>query len=169
MRKNLILTGMMGVGKSTIGKNLAKKLSCDFRDIDELIELHEGVPISTIFKNKGEQYFRNLEKKITLNELKKQKLVIALGGGAFLQNSIRNQIKISGVSFWLDVNLDVILSRLINSKKRPLLFKKNLNDTVKKIYLERKNIYNLADYRIKCKSLKPEVITNKIKSLYEKL
>ena len=88
MGKNLTLTGMMGVGKTTIGKNLAKKLNYNFIDIDTVIEKKEGSPISLIFKNKSENYFRKIENDVTLSELKKKDAVISLGGGAFLNNSI---------------------------------------------------------------------------------
>ena len=71
MQKNLTLTGMMGVGKSTIGKNLAKKLKYNFIDVDKLIEIKEGTSINLIFKNKSENYFRKLEQDIALTELKK--------------------------------------------------------------------------------------------------
>ena len=167
MRKNLVLTGMMGVGKSTVGKSLADKLSYKFKDIDKIIEVKEGCTIDIIFKKKGENYFRSLEKKITLDELKKEKTVISLGGGSFLNNSIRRIVKDSSISFWLDVNTDILINRLKKNKKRPLLFKKNLIETVKKIYLERKKTYSEADFKIRCDSLKPELIVNKILDLYE--
>ena len=167
MSKNLVLTGMMGVGKSSIGKNLSKKLSYRFSDIDKLIEKKEGCSINIIFKNKTEQYFRKLEREITLNELKKDKSVIALGGGAFLNNSIRRSVKKIATSFWIDVSVQTLLKRLSKTKKRPLLLKKNLSETVNKIYFERKKIYNEADYRIKCDSLKSEEIVGKILKLYE--
>ena len=93
MEKNLALTGMMGVGKTTIGKRLAKKLNYDFIDVDKIIEKTEGQSISSIFKNKGENYFRKIEKELTIIELKKNKSVISLGGGAFLDNSIRQCAK----------------------------------------------------------------------------
>ena len=90
---------MMGVGKSTIGKILAKKLQYDFLDIDRLIEQKEGSSINLIFKNKGEEYFREIEKKLTLSELKKINCVISLGGGSFLQNEVRKSVKkLSGPS-----------------------------------------------------------------------
>ena len=94
----------MGVGKSTIGKSLADKLSFKFKDIDKIIEIKEGCTIDNIFKNKGENYFRTLEKKITLNELKNENTVISLGGGAFLNKSIRREVKNTSVSFWLDID-----------------------------------------------------------------
>ena len=167
MSKNLVLTGMMGVGKSSIGKNLSKKLSYRFSDIDKLIEQKEGCSINIIFKNKTEQYFRKLEREITLNELKKDKSVIALGGGAFLNNSIRRSVKKIATSFWIDVSVQTLLKRLSKTKKRPLLLKKNLSETVNKIYFERKKIYNEADYRIKCNYLTIDEAVNKILKLYE--
>ena len=168
MGKNLVLTGMMGVGKSTIGKNLAKKLKYKFIDIDKLIEIKEGMSINFIFKNKSESYFRKIESDLTLLELKKKNSIISLGGGAFLNNSIRKKVKRSAISFWLDVDIDILVKRLKKTEKRPLLYKKNLNETVKKIYFERKKIYNEADYRIKCESLKSNDIVDKMLKLYEK-
>jgi len=167
LNKNLTLTGMMGVGKSTIGKNLAKKLKYDFFDIDDLIETKEGASINLIFKNKSESYFRKLENEITLEVLKKKNSVISLGGGAFLNKLIRTSAKDKSVSFWLDVEIDELIKRLNKTKKRPLLYKKNISSTVKKIYLNREKIYSKADYRIKCRSLKISEIVNKILKLYE--
>ena len=168
LEKNLTLTGMMGVGKSTIGKNLAKKLKYNFVDVDKIIESREGQSINLIFKNKSERYFRKIENDVTLFELKKEKSVISMGGGAFLNNTIRKSAKKSSVSFWLDVPIAVLIKRLKKSRQRPLLYKQNLDETVKKIYYERKKIYNEADYRIKCNSLKLSEIINRIIYLYEK-
>ena len=158
----------MGVGKSTIGKNLAKKLKCNFVDVDKLIENNEGMSINLIFKKKSESYFRKIESEIALSVLKKTNSVIALGGGAFLNNSIRRSIKKLSVSFWLDVPIDLLINRLKRTKKRPLLNNKNINETVKKKYFERKKIYSQADFKIKCNSLKTEEIVDKILKLYEK-
>jgi len=165
--KNLTLTGMMGVGKSTIGKNLAKKLKYNFIDVDKIIEDKEGISINLIFKNKSETYFRKIESEITLKELKKENSVISLGGGAFLNKSIRKNAKKFSVSFWLDVPLEQLVKRLKKGRQRPLLYKKNITETIKKIYFDRKKIYNEADYRIKCNSLKSFEITKKILDLYE--
>ena len=168
MLKNLALTGMMGVGKSTIGKILAKKLNYTFVDVDKLIEIKEGSSINLIFKNKSEGYFRKIEKDITLSELKKNNSVVSLGGGAFLNSSIRKSVKKLSISFWLDLPTDELIKRLKKSKQRPLLFKKNTAETVKKIYFNRKKIYNEADHRIKCKSLGSKEIAKIIINLYEK-
>ncbi len=168
MTKNLVLTGMMGVGKSTVGKMLANKLAYNFIDIDKLIENEEGCTINQIFKNKSENYFRRIENSITLKELNKNNSVISLGGGAFLSKSIRKAVKNSSISFWLDVNANELFKRLSKTKKRPLLYKKDLKVTINKIYLERRKTYSEANFRIKCDFLKPQVIVNKVLKLYEK-
>tara|TARA_B100000674_G_scaffold303646_1_gene252182 strand:- start:39 stop:554 length:516 start_codon:yes stop_codon:yes gene_type:complete len=167
--KNLTLTGMMGAGKSTIGKILAKKLKYRFIDVDKNIEQKEGLSINLIFKNKGEEYFRKIECEQTLSELKKDNSVISLGGGAFLNNTIKKSVKKLSVSFWLDVSVDELIKRLKKNKRRPLLFRQNTSEIVKKIYFDRKKTYNEADFRIKCKSLKSEEIADKILDFYEKL
>ena len=158
---------MMGVGKSTIGKKLAKKLKRKFVDIDKIIEIYEKKTIKEIFENKGENYFRKIEKKITLEELKKNNLVMALGGGAFMNTSIRKEIKISCLSFWLDLKVVSLLNRLKNVKKRPLLDENRLEQSINKIYSERKKIYNESDFRIKCDSMNKDETILKIMKLYE--
>ena len=158
---------MMGVGKSTIGEKLAKKLKRKFVDIDKIIEIKEKNTIKEIFENKGENYFRKIEKKITLEELKKNNLVMALGGGAFINTSIRKEIKSSCLSFWLDLKVESLLNRLKNVKKRPLLDQDKLEQSINKIYSERKKIYNESNFRIKCESMKENEILNKIINLYE--
>ena len=168
MNKNLVLTGMMGVGKSTIGKSLARKLSYRFIDVDNEIERIEGCSINLIFKNKNEAYFRKLENDVSLKQLQKTDVVISLGGGAFLNKSVRRAVKRSSISFWLDVGIQELINRLKRSNKRPLLLKKGLNETVLKIYLERKKTYSQADFKIKCNFLKPNLIVEKILKIYEK-
>ena len=158
----------MGVGKSTIGKILAKQLNYKFVDVDKLIEDKEGSTINFIFKHKSESYFRKIENDITLAELKKYNSVISMGGGAFLNHSIRKSAKKLSTSFWLDVPIDELIKRLEKNYKRPLLSKKNTKEEIKKIYFDRKKIYNEADYRIKCENLGSEEIARKILDLYEK-
>lgn len=167
MVKSLTLTGMMGVGKSTTGKNLAKKLNYNFFDVDELIENKEGMSINLIFQNKSESYFRKIESETTISLLNKKRSVISLGGGAFLNNSLRKSIKRLTVSFWLDVPIDLLVNRLKWSKKRPLLNNRNTKETIKKLYFERKKIYSEADFKIKCKSFKTDIIVDKILKYYE--
>ena len=168
MKKSLVLTGMMGVGKSTIGKSLAQKLSYNFIDIDKLIEAKEGCSINAIFKTKNESYFRKIEQSISLKQLKNERSVISLGGGAFMNKFIRRAVKDSSISFWLDVEINELIKRLSRTKKRPLLQKKNLRESVNKIYLDRKKTYSEADFRIKCNFLKANNIVDKVLELYEK-
>ena len=157
----------MGVGKSTIGKKLAKKLKLNFIDIDQIIEKKEKKTIKEIFENKGEGYFRRIEKKISLEELKKSNAVIALGGGAFMNSSIRKESKNLSISFWLDLNLKSLLIRLKNVKKRPLLNKDRLEESINKIYSERKKIYNKSNFKINCNLMNVDQIVDKIVKLYE--
>jgi shikimate kinase len=158
---------MMGVGKSTIGKKLAEKLKLKFVDVDKIIEIKEKSTIKEIFENKGEHYFRKIEKKATLEELKKNNLVMALGGGAFVDTSVRREIKSSCISFWLDLDVESLLIRLKNVIKRPLLDQGKLEQSINKIYSERKKIYNESNFRIKCNSMDKNKIVYKIIELYE--
>ena len=157
----------MGVGKSTIGRVLAKRLKLEFIDIDNIIEIKEKNNIKEIFENKGEEYFRKVEKKISIEEIKKQNLVIALGGGAFLDPLIRKEVKNSCISFWLDLSIKLLLPRLKNNTKRPLLDHRKLEQSVNKIYSLRKKIYNESSFKIKCDILDKDAIVNKIINLYE--
>ena len=157
----------MGVGKSTVGKSLSNRLSLQFIDVDKIIEKKLNMKIQNIFKKKGEIFFRELEEKITLQEIKKEGIVISLGGGAFINPKIRKEILATSKSFWLDMNVSLIEKRLVNLKKRPLLDPANLKNNLKEIYNERKKIYALANYRIDCDKLNIDLITNKIISLYD--
>jgi len=158
---------MMGVGKSTLGKKLAKKLKLKFIDIDQIIEKKEKKTIKEIFEEKGEGYFRKIEKKISLEELKKSNSVIALGGGAFMDSSIRKEAKNLSISFWLDLRVESLLTRLKSVKKRPLLNQDKLEESINKIYSERKKIYNKSNFKIKCNLMNTSQIVNKIIKLYE--
>ena len=105
---------------------------------------------------------------VTLNELENKNVVISLGGGAFLNKNLREKIKENGISIWLDVSINKLNSRLSKSKKRPLLNDKNKIENLNKIYLARKKTYEMADYKIKCDSLKTISIVKKIIEIYEK-
>ncbi len=167
MKRNLVLTGMMGVGKSTIANALSKKLNLQLVDIDKIIEKKELASIDKIFSNNGEDYFRKIEEKITLDELKKKNCVVALGGGAFINQNIRNFILKTCVSFWLDLSVEEVSNRVARSKKRPLLNDGNLSKNIKKIYKEREKIYSLASYKINCNNLEKKAVVNKIINLYD--
>ena len=168
MKKNLVLLGMMGVGKTTIGKIVAKKQGMEFIDTDENIEKKCSMSISEIFKEKGEKFFRIEEEKEVLKSIKKNNCVIALGGGAFINEDIRNTILKNAISMWLDTDLKTLNTRIKWNKKRPLLNEKNNQKKINELYSERKNIYKLANYKIDCSNLDKENIAKKIVIFYEK-
>jgi len=168
VKKNLVLLGMMGVGKTTIGKIVAKKQGMEFIDTDENIEKKCSMNISKIFKEKGEEFFRIEEEKEVLKSIKKNNCVIALGGGAFINEAIRNTILKNTISMWLDADLKTLNKRIKWNKKRPLLNKENNQKKINELYSERKNIYKLADHKIDCDNLKKENIAKKIIIFYEK-
>ena len=158
---------MMGVGKSTLGKIVAKKLDLKFVDTDLNIEKKWSMKIWEIFENLGENLFRIEEEKEVLECLKRNKTVLALGGGAFMNKSIRNSILKNSISFWLDLNLETIAKRVKWNKKRPLLNQKNDEEIIKKLYAKRKNIYKLAEYKINCNKMTKGEIVEKIIFYYE--
>ncbi len=164
---NIVFLGMMGSGKTSIGKLVSKKLKLNFLDIDQNIESRFGMTISKIFSDKGENYFRKIEEKVTLELLKKRKSVIALGGGGFLNKNVRDEIIKNHLSFWLNNNPKILVSRIKNSHKRPLAFSATTNELVSLIE-KRSNIYSKALYKVDCDSLTKIQITKKIISIYEK-
>ena len=164
--KNLVFLGMMGSGKSSIGYLVSKKLNLIFIDIDSLIEEEAEMSISEIFEEKGENYFRNLEEKTTLKNLKKNNKVISLGGGAFVNDKIRKEILANHLSFWLCWDDSVLLSRIKNSKKRPLVFK-STDQEIKQMMKKRSKIYSKAKFKINCNKLTKTEIVKKIIKIYE--
>ena len=158
---------MMGVGKSSIGKDLSLKLKMEFRDIDSIIEKKLSLSISEIFKKKGEKFFRNIEEKETINCLNKNEAVIALGGGAFMNEKIRNETSKKGVSFWLDLDPKIIFQRIKINMKRPLLNNNNTENDVKILFKSREKTYSLSDFRIDCNSKNKNQIIEEIIGIYE--
>ena len=165
-KENLVFLGMMGSGKSSIGSLAAKRLKLNFIDIDKEIEKELGTSIKKIFKTKGESYFRKFEEKITLKKLKLNSVVISLGGGAFTNRNIRKEVLKDNLSFWLNWNENILLSRIKNSKKRPLAFNATDNELIDLIQ-KRSNIYSKALYEIKCDNLSKSEIVKKILEIYE--
>jgi len=164
--KNLVFLGMMGSGKSTIGYLISKKLDLPFIDIDNIIVENTGMSISKIFKIKGEDYFRNLEEKITLKCLKKIKNVVSLGGGGFINTKIREEILANHFSFWLSWDESTLIKRIKDSKKRPLAFN-STNQELRTIIKSRSKIYSDAQFKINCNKLAKTQIIKKIIKIYE--
>ena len=167
LNKNIVLLGMMGSGKSTIGYLLSKNINFNFLDVDNFIEKEEGLKIYDIFQKKGESYFRNLEEKITLKLLTNNKNIISLGGGVFVNKNIRKEILKNHTSFWLSWKNSTIIKRILKSKKRPIAFNSSKNN-LKKLIRQRSDIYNLANYKINCETLTKNMIIKNIIELYEK-
>ena len=168
MKKNLVLLGMMAVGKTTLGKIVAKKQELKFIDIDASIEKKNSMTIKEIFKKKGEKFFRMEEEKEVLKSLEKNNCVIALGGGAFMNKTVRENILKNAISIWLNVDIKILSKRVKWNQKRPLLKQESNQKKLTELYTERKNIYKLADHKIVCDKLSKENIAKKIIALYEK-
>ena len=165
-KKNLILIGMMGSGKSTIGSLISKKLNIKFIDIYNVLENDSKMKISEIFEKKGENFFRNLEEKITLKLLRSTNSIISLGGGSFINEKIRKEILVNNFSFWLNCDAKTLLKRIKKNKKRPVAF--NLNDSeILELIEIRTKIYSKAQFKINCHKLKKTEIVNKILKIYE--
>ena len=165
-KENIVFLGMMGSGKTSIGLLIAKKLKLNFIDIDKEIEKEIGLSISKIFAEKGEDYFRKFEEKITLKKLKFHSTVISLGGGAFTNNNVRKEVLKNHLSFWLNWKNEILINRIKNSKKRPLAFNSTENELIDLIR-KRSNIYSKALYEIKCDKLSKSEIVKKVLKNYE--
>ena len=157
---------MMGAGKSSIGAIVAKRLKLKFIDIDLEIEKFFGKSINKIFENEGEEFFRKFEEKITLKKMKLNSTIISLGGGAFINKKIRNEVLKNHISFWLNWNIRVLLHRIKRSKKRPLVLD-TTDDELIDMIKKRSNIYSKALYEIKCDNLSKNEITEKVLKIYE--
>ncbi len=140
-KENIILIGAMGVGKSTIGKRLAKKLRMDFLDSDQEIVRKTGVDIATIFEYEGEDGFREREEKILMELCERENIVLATGGGAVLSKANRELLKSSGIVFHLKASIETIMNRTKHETSRPLLKTSNKRNTVCKLLEQRTPLY----------------------------
>ena len=164
--KNLVLIGMMGSGKSTIGSLISKKLNLEFVDIDKNIEKNESMKIIQIFKNKGEKHFREVEKNLTIKLLNKKNCVISLGGGAFLNDDIRKKVLNDHISIWLNWSTSTIINRIKKNDKRPIVNKLSKNE-IEKLIKYRSSKYSLANFKLECENLSKYEIVTKIIKIYE--
>ncbi len=160
---NIYLVGFMCSGKSTVGKLLAKELGKEFIDIDKLIEKQTGKKITQIFKEKGESYFRKLEKEKIKEISDKKGLVVSTGGGLGADLENMNLMKKTGTVIWLKVSIDTVLKRCGTDRSRPML---SLPDEkLKQLFREREDVYKLADITIETEGKTPEQVFNEIKFL----
>ena len=169
MKKNLVLTGMMGSGKSTIGKLLSKELKMQFVDIDNIIEKKHFLSIAQLFETKGEKFFREVEEEESIKFAEKKGLVIALGGGAFMNRNIRKAANEQCVSVWLDLRPKEIFQRIKRNKRRPLLSIRNSEKDVQKLCEKRKKTYSLSNYRVDCNLKTKREIVKELLKIYENI
>ncbi len=161
MFNNVILIGMPGSGKSTIGSLLSSKLSYGFYDTDKAIELNENMTIEKMFELKGEIYFREKERMIINDLLKMNKYVISTGGGMPIYFDNLKRLKKAGITVFINSSLEILVKRSPNLNNRPLL-KDHAEKNIMSLYYERINIYNQCDIIIKDNGYNAEYIAEVI-------
>ena len=168
--RSIVLVGMMGSGKSAVGKVVSSILNVPFRDADIEIERAARLSITEIFERNGEKFFREKEDQVIRRLLKEKKCVLATGGGAFINDKIRTSIKEHSVSVWLNADLDTLWKRVKHKRTRPLLRTHNPKETLENIYTDRIKTYSLADIIIDSqdKSSLEEMAKLVIKSLLDR-
>ena len=160
--RSIVLIGMMGAGKSSIGRRLAKKLNLSFVDADAEIELAAGMPITDIFDRHGEDYFRSGEARVIARLLDQGRQVLATGGGAFMNPSTRELIAAKGISVWLKAEPDILLRRIRRRSDRPLLRTADPEATLKRLVEERYPVYAEAEVTVHSRDVPHEVIVDEI-------
>ena len=148
LTKPLVLVGLMGAGKTTVGRRLAKEMGLDFFDSDAEIVDAAGCSISDIFAIHGETIFRDLEQRVMVRLMSGEPAVIATGGGAFMNENIRETIVQYGTSIWLKAELDVLEERVARRNTRPLLEQGDKREILTKLIEQRYPVYALADYTV---------------------
>jgi shikimate kinase len=160
-KRSIVLVGMMGAGKSTIGRRLSVRLRLPFMDADSEIELaHAGMTIPEIFAAYGEPYFRDGEARVIARLLDGGPSVLATGGGAFMREETRNRIRDKAVSIWLKADADIIMKRVKRRADRPLLQTADPAATVGRLIEEREPIYQHADIAIWSRDVPHEKIVD---------
>jgi shikimate kinase len=156
--RSIVLVGMMGAGKSSIGRRLASDLNLPFVDADTEIESAAGMSIPEIFEAHGEPYFRSGEARVIARLLESGPKVLASGGGAFINPQTRELIRKRGISVWLKADLDVLLRRIKRRSDRPLLKTDDPERTLQRLIDERYPIYAEADVTIQSRDVSHEAI-----------
>jgi shikimate kinase len=146
--RSVVLVGLMGAGKSTVGRRLAQKLGLPFRDADHEIEAAAGMTIPDIFAIYGETYFRDGERRVIARLLQEGPMVLATGGGAFMSEETRARIRERGVSVWLRADIDVLMRRVRKRDNRPLLQNADPEGTMRKLIEARHPVYAQADLTV---------------------
>jgi shikimate kinase len=169
-QRSIVLVGMMGAGKSTIGRRLSARLGLPFLDADAEIELAHDMPIPDIFSKYGEPYFRDGEVRVIARLLNNGPAVIATGGGAVMRQETRDRIREKAVSIWLKADSDIIMRRVKRRSDRPLLQTSNPEATVARLIREREPVYGQADVTVWSRDVPHEKIVDEcMEALYGRL
>lgn len=160
--RNIVLVGLMGAGKTTVGRRLARLLKYDFTDADAEIEKAAGLTVAEIFETYGEQHFRDGERKVIARLLQTGPKVLATGGGAFMNAEIRESIAASGLSVWLKADLDLLMKRVGRRTHRPLLQRGDPEEIMSALIKQRYPVYAQADFVIQSRDVPHDVIVNEI-------
>ncbi|HEY0852195.1 MAG TPA: shikimate kinase [Bradyrhizobium sp.] len=170
-KRCIVLIGMMGAGKSTIGRRIAARLRLPFTDADTEIEIaHAGMTIPEIFATHGEPYFRDGEARVIARLLECGPAVIATGGGAFMREETRGRIRDKAVSIWLKADTEIIMKRVRRRSDRPLLQNADPEGTVNRLLGEREPVYATADLTILSRDVPHDKIVDEcIDALHAKL
>lgn len=160
--RSIVLVGLMGAGKTSIGKRLAARLQLPFRDADREIEEAAGKSITEIFSDHGESYFREGERKVIQRLLGDGPQILATGGGAFIDEGTRASIAETGISVWLNADLEVLLERVSRRSHRPLLHTDDPAAVMRRLIDERYPVYRQADVVVKSRAVPHDVIVDEI-------
>jgi shikimate kinase len=168
--RSVVLVGMMGAGKSTIGRRLSARLGMPFLDADVEIEAAAGMSIPDIFESRGEADFRDGEARVIARLLDSGQAVLATGGGAFMRKETRDRIRDKAVSIWLKVDADIIMRRVKRRSDRPLLHTPDPEGTVARLIGEREPVYQQADLTVWSRDVPHEKIVDEcIEALHGRL
>jgi shikimate kinase len=158
----IVLVGLMGAGKTSVGRRLAEKLDIPFVDADHEIESAAGKSLAEIFTDHGEAYFREGERRVIARLLENGKQVLATGGGAFMNDETRDRIKHHGVSVWLKADLDILLKRVSKRNDRPLLRNDDPAAVLKKLMDQRYPIYAEANITVESRDVQHGQMVNEV-------
>ncbi len=163
----IVLIGMMGVGKTSIGKKLAEQLKLQFVDADEEIERAADMAIAEIFEKYGEPYFRDGERRVIARLIGDEPKIVATGGGAFINDETRALILEKARSVWIDTDINILVERVSRRSHRPLLVGKNPREVLLELGAKRSPIYALADIHVRSdKSPHSNTVNQIVKALY---
>jgi shikimate kinase len=161
-KRSIVLVGIMGCGKSTVGKRLAQRLGLEFVDADSEIERAANMTVSEIFAEHGEPYFRSGEERVIARLLQEGPQVLATGGGAFMSDATRSEIETNGLSIWLKVDFETVMARVRRRSTRPLLRNPDPEGTMRKLMAEREPVYAQAQLTVTSKDVPHEAVVDQI-------